>query len=297
MRKVEELTLGERLKEYEFSYEKVVDSEKHIVIRIDGHKFSKYTIGFKKPFDDILSCAMIETSKALLKEFKASIVYTQSDEITLIVPSYQDQTEDNRKTKSDKKRNKVSKRISKKYDHNLGGRVQKLCSLTASFTTMVFNRTLRQLVLKAEEEMYQTDYEKSKEMYFETLKEKFDMAWFDSRVFAVCEKEELFNALLWRVRDAEKNSKSMAAYTYLPHKDLLGLTGEQRVEMLKERKGIDWNKYPDKFKYGIFMKKRLYEKEIEGDEQTCFRTTIEDFSEKMTFSQKNVEMVYKKYLD
>ena len=80
-------TLGGRLKGYEADYEISIEPEKHLVVRIDGHKFSKYTRGFLKPFDEILSKAMELTTKDLLEEFNAYTGYTQSDEITLVIPS------------------------------------------------------------------------------------------------------------------------------------------------------------------------------------------------------------------
>lgn len=66
------------------------------------------------------------------------------------------------------------------------------------------------------------DFRKQLNLYYS----KVGNAYFDARVFAVENKEEAFNSVLWRVRDAEKNSKSMDAYNCLPHKTLLGKTGE-----------------------------------------------------------------------
>lgn len=79
-------TLGDRLKGYEEDFEKYIDYNNHIIVRIDGHKFSKFTKGFEKPFDNILSKSMIETTKDLCEEFNAVTGYTQSDEITLVIP-------------------------------------------------------------------------------------------------------------------------------------------------------------------------------------------------------------------
>ena len=58
-----------------------------IVIRLDGRSFSSYTHGMTQPFDERMSRAMVETTKALLEETNAVIGYTQSDEITLVLYS------------------------------------------------------------------------------------------------------------------------------------------------------------------------------------------------------------------
>ena len=79
-----EESLGTRLKGYEKAFETRIDAEDFIVCRIDGHKFSKYTKGMKKPFDSILSNTMVKTTEALVEKFGAVTGYTQSDEITLI---------------------------------------------------------------------------------------------------------------------------------------------------------------------------------------------------------------------
>lgn len=62
-------TLGGRLKGYESEYEREISSDCNIICRINGHKFSKFTKGFKKPFDEILSNAMVLTTIDLLEEF------------------------------------------------------------------------------------------------------------------------------------------------------------------------------------------------------------------------------------
>jgi len=58
-----------------------------VIIRLDGVGFSKWTKGLSKPFDEKLNQLMMETVKFLLEETNAVVVYTQSDEITLILYS------------------------------------------------------------------------------------------------------------------------------------------------------------------------------------------------------------------
>ena len=78
---------------------------------------------------------------------------------------------------------------------------------------------------------------------------------FDARVFAVPNKTEATNALVWRVQDCVKNSISMAAHAYFSHKKLQGLSGEDKKAKLLSEKGIDWNDYSSAEKQGVFVRK------------------------------------------
>ncbi len=55
-----------------------------VIARLDGRAFHTFTRGFDRPYDESMMHAMKETTRALVKEFHASVGYTQSDEITLI---------------------------------------------------------------------------------------------------------------------------------------------------------------------------------------------------------------------
>jgi len=76
---------GDRMKMYESQTTQTKLIPKlPIIARLDGHGFSKWTKGLKRPYDKRLSDLMIETSKYLIDKYNANVVYTQSDEITLI---------------------------------------------------------------------------------------------------------------------------------------------------------------------------------------------------------------------
>ena len=86
-----------------------------IIARLDGRGFSKLTANMHKPFDCLFSNAMKETAKFLLIETQAELAYTQSDEITLVLPP--------------------------EYD-NFSRRIQKLCSVFAGLASAKFNFSL-----------------------------------------------------------------------------------------------------------------------------------------------------------
>lgn len=278
-------TLGGRLKSYESEYEREIEPEMHIIARIDGHKFSKFTKGFKKPFDGILSKAMELTTMDLVQEFNAYTGYTQSDEITLVIPSLMN--------KENHKGNNKDKWI-----HGYSGRVQKMSSLISGFTTMKFNLHLNKIF----NDYKQSDYDQS---YFDILYQKVGNAWFDCRVYGAPSNEEAFNSVLWRVRDAEKNSRSMFAQTYLSHKKLQNLTGLEQVELCKKETGKDWATIEDKYKYGILVKREYYMKEcsvynkdsgISGERnvEQVQRSRITSWAEHLVYSDDNVQLIMSK---
>lgn len=77
---------------------------------------------------------------------------------------------------------------------------------------------------------------------------------FDARVFQVPDEVEAMNAIYWRVLDARKNAISMAARAHFSPKELHGKRGSQMIDMLHE-KGVAFEKYPQFFRQGSFIKR------------------------------------------
>lgn len=77
---------------------------------------------------------------------------------------------------------------------------------------------------------------------------------FDCRVWSVPNREEACNALLWRERDATRNSILAAAQAQFSHKQLFEKNGDQMQEMLMGV-GINWNDYPASFKRGTYIRR------------------------------------------
>lgn len=77
--------LGDRMKAYETR-----ETDRRflpmlpVYARIDGRNFSGFTRGMERPYDERMSRAMVETTKALIEETHPRIGYTQSDEISLV---------------------------------------------------------------------------------------------------------------------------------------------------------------------------------------------------------------------
>jgi len=280
-------SLGTRMKEYEKESEFVINPKDHIIIRIDGHKFSKYTKGMKKPFDNIFAEAMKQTTIDLHKEFNSVTSYVQSDEITLILPSLMN-------TEKHKGQNKP------KWRHTSSGRTQKLASLVAGFATMSFNKHFGDILFK---EISWNEYKTGTiRKYFDIMKEKVGKAWFDCRVFGVPSDEEAFNVVMFRNRDAEKNSRSMYASAFCSHKELQNKTGLEQVQYCKGKTGKNWDDISDAFKYGIFVKKERYLKPVSGgsmdyaQNEFVQRSRVKTYTEKLVFSNDTVDKIMRKYL-
>ncbi len=57
------------------------------VVRVDGHSFSRFTSArFEKPFDERFHDLMVQTTKLLLEQIGGIYAYTESDEISLLLP-------------------------------------------------------------------------------------------------------------------------------------------------------------------------------------------------------------------
>jgi tRNA(His) 5'-end guanylyltransferase len=227
--KIDKDPFGTRIKQYETECETYLDDQKWAIVRIDGHGFSKWTKGFDKPFDALLTKLMSETSRLLMDEFHAVASYSQSDEITLIF--------------------EPAKLVDVKGKNRFiyAGRVQKLTSLMASFSAMTFNRLLQDII-DATPDIMSIDLYKSKVGY----------AYFDARVFQVPTECEAYNSFLWRTNDCERNSKNVFAQNILSHKQCQNKTSNELVEICKEL-GFDWNLLPDRYKFGVLWKKGTME--------------------------------------
>lgn len=228
--------LSSRMKAYEACYDIRVPARTYVVIRLDGKGFSKYTQMFEKPFDDSLSNVMDAATVELCKYLNPKFAYTQSDEISLVFTDIE---------------NIESELI---FD----GKVQKLCSISASKVTAAFNKMMLKIVAlrHTPEEFHQ--------MAISGMFPEID-AVFDSRVFIIPDFREVSNYFIWRQQDCTRNSVSMAASSQYSHKELEGVSSGGKQELLFQ-KGINWDKYKTKYKRGAVIKKHSFE--IDGPNDT-----------------------------
>lgn len=230
--------LGNHIKSLEANYNFKIPSDKPFIVRLDGHRFSKFTKNLKKPMDKNFVKCMVETAKDLTREFLAVTAFVESDEITLAFPSViADAGERN---------------------HIYGGRVLKICSLTAGYASTRFNYHVGSLALECGE---LTAFGR------EALDDKMETgkAYFDARIFSCNSDEDAMNAVYWRFRDDTfrngVNSLAQSVFSndsfrniilYSLHKKSLS----QVIGMLKEQ-DIHLENQDSHLLYGTFVKRKI----------------------------------------
>ncbi|MFR2774811.1 MAG: tRNA(His) guanylyltransferase Thg1 family protein [Anaerostipes sp.] len=216
-----------RMKRYELASKQFLTQRTPVIIRIDGKNFHTFTKGFDEPFDNIFLSAMRDTMKYLCENIEGCVFgYTQSDEITLVLVDYQ----------------------TIKTQSWFGYNVQKLCSVTAGMTTMMFNETMFRIVANNfDTYLMNTPYFVEKNICgYRGIK----TGVFDARCFNI-PKEDVCNNLIWRQKDCIRNSISRVAHSYFSNKELYKKTQSEMEEMLLKNAGINWNDYPVDLKYGV----------------------------------------------
>lgn len=248
MEKNKKDSLADRMKQYEAVNDRYLVPKIPFIIRVDGKNFSTYTRGFKKPFDKIMGKTMREVATKLCEEIPGAVLgYTQSDEITIIC--------------------KYTDRIVSQAWFN--GRVRKIETIAASKATKWFNKLFTENVMNYEIEIRQkiSSYDIDKDAYrkYDTvLRNKAGMAEFDARVFNVPEWD-CINNIIWRQQDAIRNSVEMVGHANFSNKELHKVNCEGIKKMLKEQKGIDWEKDFNSYqKYGAFCYRVETQREIKG---------------------------------
>ncbi len=119
--------------------------------------------------------------------------------------------------------------------------IQKMCSISASMATSKFN----ELRLKR----------------YGTIT-KF--AEFDSRVFQIADRTEVFNYFHWRQKDTTRNSISSTAQSMYSPRELHSKNSDQKQEMIFQ-KGTNWNDFAPRYKRGRMIIREMYEKETESN--------------------------------
>ena len=91
---------------------------------------------------------------------------------------------------------------------------------------------------------------------------------FDCKVWTVDNVNDVMAWFLFRNIDCVRNSKEQLAQTYYSHRQLMNITCDEQIEVLKNEKGIDWHEFPEGQKYGrlIYPEERIYTRDdIKGD--------------------------------
>ena len=212
---MDKTSLGDRMKAYEAIPKNFLMRRTPVIIRIDGKAFHTFTRGFDKPFDSVIQTCMEETMKYVCENVQGCVLgFTQSDEISLILCDYQ--------------------RL--ETDAWFGYNVQKIVSISASLATFAFNHVLGNIAADLFSENDNTFTEKT-----DFLMGKINQgAFFDSRCFTIS-KEEVCNYMIWRQRDATRNSILGLAQSLYSQKQIEGINTKKLQDKMFTEKGVNWN--------------------------------------------------------
>lgn len=197
------MDLDKRMKRYEEVSKTRLLPKSWVILRVDGKAFHSFTRKMNRPFDDNLITAMLTAGEKTAQQMQGfKLGYYQSDEFSFALidtDSYNSQVW---------------------FD----GKVQKLCSVTASMFGAYFNKA-----------MNGTE------------------AIFDCRAFNI-PVEDVANVFVWRQRDWEKNSLQMYARKYFSSKKLQEKKKEDIHEMLYNV-NKNWANIKSIYKNGAFITK------------------------------------------
>lgn len=230
------MTLGERMKSYEFQSRTSLLKRTPVIIRLDGRAFHTFTRGLDKPFDLEFVQIMQETMKFLCENIQGCVLgYTQSDEITLVLCDWQNLD------------------TCAWFDNE----VQKMVSISASMATLAFNQALDNICDTYEGHLSGrfniSDFCKilSSDLLKRAvlLQSKKFRAMFDSRAFNL-PKEEVCNNLIWRQQDATRNSINALGQSLFSHKSLQGISTKDLQDKMFTEKGVNWNDLDTTLKRG-----------------------------------------------
>ncbi|GME52257.1 hypothetical protein GTA08_BOTSDO08577 [Neofusicoccum parvum] len=264
-------SLASRMKGYESAIELHLVPDAPAILRLDGHAFSKFTAPFRKPFDERLHTAMVNTCAGLLGAWPAaSLAYTQSDEITLVFP------------------NGVG---------HFNERAMKIASLAAGFCSVHFQSNLVAALAETPEPAV-------KGFTLGNAMGRYSppLPYFDGRIFNVPSPEECVNNILWRCRgDAIRNSVAAFARSLFSTTQLRGKHTDEMIEMAKREKGIVYeDAVPQWAMEGSMVKRALvYIEGVDGKtgEKTLATRTKMRCEDRgiRAFSEENVKLVIEKH--
>lgn len=243
-------SLGDRMKsDFEDRSRIFLPRRSYTIIRCDGKAFHSWVKkqNLIKPFDDGLMDDMNETAKYLCENISgARFAFVQSDEISILITDFENES------------------TQAWFDNNL----QKMCSISASMATSKFNQLRIEGIFEEENAKISglPPDGHNHTLAYDVLQasfRRFKLAEFDSRVFQIPCRVEVYNYFLWRQQDTTRNSISSVAQSLYKHKELEGKNTTEMQEMIFQ-KGINWNDYAPKYKRGRMISKEK-DKKVLGD--------------------------------
>jgi len=235
-------TLGERMKTFECTEQ--VEPYQAFIVRADGNRFSKYTKGLQKPFDEAFQRAMVKTANGLMDHFSCATIFVCSDEISLVFSPVCSQEE-----------SEANQASNNKQTHIYSGRHNKIETLVSSKASVLFNKfMLEEVRLKRAE---------NPGVYAKTFLDRVESqdAIFDARLipFPLGSEFEIVNNLIWRsCYDCHRNTVASYGRHVLGTKACQNKKSYQMIQLMKSEKDFDFDEVPMAYKFGVFGKKALH---------------------------------------
>ncbi len=208
------------MKKYEIYSKIVVPPSNRLILRLDGRGFHKLTsnLDLDKPYDEHFRDIMVNTAKQLLIEFQPYFIYTFSDELNILL---------------------------KEIPFN--GRIEKLNSVFASYTSSVFQKELLKIISDSDNLPIVSFDSRiiplTNETVYEYFKGRQDEAW----------RNCINGHVYWLLRE------SMAANE--ANNMLKGLKSSDMHELMFNKKNVNLSKLPNWQKRGVGVYKVLTETE------------------------------------
>jgi tRNA(His) 5'-end guanylyltransferase len=208
------IKLKDRIDAYRGASEYHLTPRLPLIITVNGRAFSTLTSLLDKPYDVKLAECFLSTMHRLCTEIEGAVfAYHHNDEIVILARN--DQTTETLPW--------------------LGNRVQKICSLVASIATEHFNSC-------------------SDAIEFNLIGDP----QFTSQVFAVPNDREAINVMIFSQQKNFHTSIQFACYYEMIKKydkatirDMLGgLSIDEKVDLLQQECGVNFNDYPIAFRRG-----------------------------------------------
>lgn len=236
-----DMTLKEKSKFFQERRNYLIDTDKYILVHVDGRSFSKMVKNkFRKPFDDSFIEMMNQTAVYLCENVQGcQLAYVQSDEISLLI-----------------------KKNNPEGDVFFGGRLCKMQSIIASLASAKFNQLMMIYNITGEDGTCDVSMDNT-EIVDEIVNVIHDspLYQFDCKVWDVDSANDAMAWFLFRNIDCIRNSKQQTAQTYLRHKELVGLDTNKQIELLLNKTNVDWNTFDCGKKYGRLVYKKEFDVE------------------------------------
>lgn len=208
------LKLRDRIASYQEVSDHKLLARLPVIISINGRAFAKSTELLDKPYCPKFAECILSTTLKLCTEVEGALfAYQHNDEIVIVA------------------RNDQSPDTTPWYD----GKVQKICSITSSIATTHFNNCANAIDLGMTGEPV-----------------------FTSQVFAVPNIMEATNTMVYKQQQNFHTSIQFACFyellkKYDKHniKEMLnGLSVDEKIDLLHQELGVDFNDYPTAFRRG-----------------------------------------------